>query len=220
MYQGAQWNEIQVVNTKTQVEISVPRRFVGEISAVGEPVMIVGLLKELEYKEGIVVPHVRRVIEMPRAVNDWPGGFAQPAPHEILQGASRPRADVVGIRIEAPRESRTKRMVFGLAAVGLLVCATVAVAFRDAVQWTRTNTLRASLVDLPFSVTDGEDAIVRRLGVPTADDRRSSGGLSYRRLWYSRYGFSVILIGDRYAGVVDARGRILQSTNPAIKNLR
>ena len=50
----------------------MPRRFLGQVSRIEEPVMVVGLVKELEYKAGALLPHVRRVIEMPRAVNDLP----------------------------------------------------------------------------------------------------------------------------------------------------
>ena len=86
IFRGATWDEIRVVNTKTAGEVLVPRRFLGAVSLVGEPVVIVGLLKELEYKEGAVLPLVRRVIEMPRAVNESP----------------RPR-------IQAPRPRRSRR---------------------------------------------------------------------------------------------------------------
>ena len=51
IFRGATWNEIRVVNTKTAGEVFVPRRFLGAMSLVGEPVVIVGLLKELEYKK-------------------------------------------------------------------------------------------------------------------------------------------------------------------------
>jgi hypothetical protein len=64
---------VLVRNTKTNEEVSVPRRYLGEISRVDAPVMIVGLLAELEYRAGAVWPAERRVIEMPRAVNDGPG---------------------------------------------------------------------------------------------------------------------------------------------------
>src|SRR5688500_8070293 len=64
----ATWSEMLVVNTKSAEEIWIPRRFLGELSRTDEPVMIVGLNKELEFKAGQIVPFVRRVIEMPRAV--------------------------------------------------------------------------------------------------------------------------------------------------------
>ena len=52
----ANWTDFQVINTKTKAELCVPRRFVGEGALVEEPVMIVGLVKELEYREGLVLP--------------------------------------------------------------------------------------------------------------------------------------------------------------------
>jgi hypothetical protein len=221
LYRRANWNEIQVMNTKTHAELAVPRQFVGEISLIGEPVMIVGLLKELEYKEGVVVPHLRRVIEMPRAVNDWPRSFS----HDF-SSEDAPRhgpAEVVGIRVESPKESRATRMVIGTLAAGLLACVTIAMAFRDVTPWVRSSMLR-SQVDLPFTPHDDYASVVRKLGNPANDANdqwRSSGGVSYRRLWYPRHAFAVILIGDHYAGVIDARGHILHSPEPALlRNLQ
>ena len=62
----ATWSEMLVLNTKSSSEIWVPRRFVGEVSRIDEPVMILGLKKELEYKAGQVMQHERRVIAMPQ----------------------------------------------------------------------------------------------------------------------------------------------------------
>ena len=80
-----------------------PRRFFGEIYAHDEPVVIVGLTKELDYAAGQLLPHVRRIIEMPRAVNDsvrisTPAETRRPAP-------------VVGIRLESRAESRIGRLI-------------------------------------------------------------------------------------------------------------
>ncbi len=61
----ASWSELLVVNAKNGLEVWIPRRYVGELSSIEEPVMIVGLLKELEYKAGSVWPHERRVLSMP-----------------------------------------------------------------------------------------------------------------------------------------------------------
>ncbi len=41
LYKQATWSEILVTNTKTNMEVWVPRRFLGELSKVDEPVMIV-----------------------------------------------------------------------------------------------------------------------------------------------------------------------------------
>jgi len=71
-FRRAHPDEIQVMNTKSLQELWIPRGFLSGVSSIEEPVVIVGLLKELEYREGIVVPHVRRVIQMPLAANDIP----------------------------------------------------------------------------------------------------------------------------------------------------
>src|SRR6266496_2924345 len=88
LYRKATWSEIQVVNCKTGSEIWIPRRFVGEVSRIEDPVLIVGLIRELEYKAGAVWPYQRRVIEMPVAV----GGGASSS---VAQERSEP-APVVG----------------------------------------------------------------------------------------------------------------------------
>jgi hypothetical protein len=123
----ADWTDFQVVNTKTKAELCVPRRFVGEGALVEEPVMIVGLVKELEYREGLVLPHVRRVIEMPRAVNAT-------APARMI---GPPRiAPVVGIRIEAEPRSRAWRiwrLLVAVVAAGILICVAVAILLQSGV---------------------------------------------------------------------------------------
>ena len=120
----ANWTDFQVINTKTKDELCVPRRFVGEGALVEEPVMIVGLVKELEYREGAVLPHVRRVIEMPRAVNAKGG--------RPVMGPPR-TAPVVGIRIEAEPRSKVWRMVVAVAAAVVLICVAVVILVQSVV---------------------------------------------------------------------------------------
>ena len=55
------------MNTKSQQELWIRRGFLSGVSSIEEPIVIVGIVKELECREG-GGPHVRRVIEMPRAV--------------------------------------------------------------------------------------------------------------------------------------------------------
>jgi len=85
-----------VVNCKSGVEIWISRRMVGEVSRIDDPVLIVGLNRELEYKGGTVWPYQRRVIEMPVAV-----GGSLPTPGTVA-GRGAP-AHVVGIRLESKR---------------------------------------------------------------------------------------------------------------------
>jgi hypothetical protein len=86
LYQRATWSEVQVINTKSNSELWVPRRFLGAVSSIEEPVMIVGLAKELEYKAGSLIPHERRVIR--NAARHKPG----PAPCRRTREPERPRA--------------------------------------------------------------------------------------------------------------------------------
>jgi hypothetical protein len=97
---------------------------VGEGALVEEPVMIVGLVKELEFREGVVLPHVRRVIEMPRAVNA--SGTAR--------AIGPPRiAPVVGIRIEGEPRSKVWRMIVAVAAAVVLICVAVVILVQSVV---------------------------------------------------------------------------------------
>jgi hypothetical protein len=121
----ANWTDFQVMNTKTKAELCVPRRFVGEGAMVEEPVMIVGLVKELEYREGVVLPHVRRVIEMPRAVNAG-------APARTM-GALPRIAPVVGIRVEGEPQSRWWRALIAAVAAVVLVGVAVVIFFQSVV---------------------------------------------------------------------------------------
>src|SRR5208337_4305997 len=97
IFRKATWSELVVVNRKSGEEISIPRRLVGEVSIVDDPVVIVGLLRELEYREGAVWPCQRRVIEMPLAV-----GETRPAGPPLRHAP----APVVGIRLEPARTRR------------------------------------------------------------------------------------------------------------------
>src|SRR5580704_15943480 len=104
-YRKATWSDALVVNARTGQEIWIPRRFLGEIASIEDPVVIVGLLRELEYKEGAVWPYQRRVIEMPIAVGA-PRPPLSPAPRGGL-------APVVGIRLESKSESHFVRIIGG-----------------------------------------------------------------------------------------------------------
>src|ERR1035441_7847072 len=52
-FEKATWSEILVTNTQTGSEIWIPRHFVGEVSRTDDPILIVGLNRELEIKSGM-----------------------------------------------------------------------------------------------------------------------------------------------------------------------
>ena len=108
------WGDVEVMNTKTSQELVIPRRFLSEVSGVEEPILIVGLAKELEYKEGAVLPHRRRVIEMPRAVNGSVTMAMPPVPR------LRP-APVIGIRLETRPRRPFRRALACVALASMLL---------------------------------------------------------------------------------------------------
>ncbi|MEJ7606443.1 MAG: hypothetical protein WKF37_09275 [Bryobacteraceae bacterium] len=201
-YRKATWSEILVVNTKSGEEVWVPRRFVGQISRVDEPVMILGLTKELEYSSGQLLPHARRVIEMPRAVND---SFTR----SVEESPAAP-APVVGIRLENGAESRVGRLILSMLAVAVFATVIVVSFFKGGSRVTYAPVLQS---ELGFSALDDYHAIVRKLGQPEKDQWRSEAGeMQFRALRYPQQNLAVILMGSerdkaRYVGSLDNNWR-------------
>lgn len=198
------WSEFLVSNTLTGAEVWISRRFVGEVSRVEDPVMIVGLQRELEWKAGQVVPHTRQVIEIPRAVNQ---SHTHPPPADL-----RP-APIVGIGRSPGTESRVGRLLAG-AVLGAIVLCVLAVAFFRADRTTRVS--YSPVLQSELGLTHGDDyyAVVRKLGSPASDrwSAKGSGEMQYRVLQYPGPGVSVILMGSEkervlYIGAVDAQWR-------------
>jgi hypothetical protein len=204
IYRRATWSEVLVQNKKTHEELSIPRAYLGEISLVDEPVMIVGLLKELEYKAGAVWPAQRRVIEMPLAVNEARPRFFQPPP-------SGP-APVVGIRIESAERSKIGRFLIAGVALGIAGCVLAVSLYRGGIIGSRVFYTPALQSDFGLNAWDDYQSVVRTLGLP-AEDRWLSGSerQRFRVLWYPQRGFYVVLIdsdGDtRYIGALNRNWR-------------
>ncbi len=193
------------MNTKSLQELWIPRGFLSGVSSIEEPVVIVGLIKELEYREGIVVPHVRRVIQMPLAANDVPRPWLNvpPEPGQL--------APVVGIRVEDTAESQTSRKILGAVAAGILTCVVGMVIFRDATAGARARFLGpVSRLALPFTANDDYESVVSRIGYPESTrSRPTSDGRAFYLLRYPDRAFTLVLLGtDRiHAAYVGAFGR-------------
>lgn len=199
-YRRSTWSEVLVVNTRGGQEIWIPRRFLGEVARIEDPVVIVGLIKELEYREGAVWPYQRRVIEMPIAV-----GASMPQP--TLAHKTGP-APVVGIRLESKTDSHIFRLVGGALVAGIVAAYCAINFYRDSVPRARVAYTVKDRSYLDLTARDDYDAVVRRLGAP-ARDRWQTGAIPYRALAYPDRGYTVILSGaDRpralYAGTLDA----------------
>jgi hypothetical protein len=208
-FRRAEWDGIQVMNTKTQEELWIPRRFLGGVASTEEPVVIVGLVKELEYREGEIVPLVRRVIEMPRAVND----VARP-----MSAAPRAAqlAPVVGIRVESAERPSSSR-VLPKVALGLLVCVVGLSILRDNPLSTRARFFApAPRLPLPFIASDDYLSIVSRIGRPASDLTHTVIGGELHVLRYPNRGYALVIFGldrdsARYIGAVGRGNRIIHS---------
>jgi hypothetical protein len=200
VYRSATWSDVLVRNTKTNEEVSVPRRYLGEISRVDAPVMIVGLLAELEHRAGVVWPAERRVIEMPRAVND--------GPRPRMPQSPAARAQVVGIRLESERTSRVGKVVVGGVAIGVAGCVLAISLFRGGVVATRAFYTPSMQENLPFSSHDDRSTVLRIWGQPAAERWSPAAGSQFELLAYPHRGLYVILMGHdsgdmRYIGAMD-----------------
>jgi hypothetical protein len=198
-FRRATWSEILVVNSQTDMEVWIPRRFLGEVSRIEDPVLIVGLLKELEYRMGAVWPHQRRVIEMPIAVGD--------TPRSVPRSPEAP-APVVGIRLESGTDSRIGKLIGVSLLVGIVASVAAIGVFRAGLP-TRIHYTSHDQAYLQLGRDDDFFSVARKLGQPSAERWQSeSGEIQYRGMWYQSRGYTVILMGDnrrdaRYIGCVD-----------------
>ncbi len=218
LFRKATWSEIQVVNCHGGEEIWISRRFVGDVSRIDDPVLIVGLNRELELKGGMIVPFQRRIIEMPMAVN-------APVP---ARGSAEDRnepAPVVGIRLEA-----TDRRIFKLI---LIAVGTLLALYLIAVGLTHVGELRQKNVvfvgsDQSYSSLNGHDnflSVTEKLGgAPATDRTQETGTIVYRALGYPDRRYTVILMGaDKasltYIGTMDQNWRPIHSANASTEGL-
>ncbi len=111
-------DEAVVRNAGTQQELSIPRRLIGDVTRLEEPVRVVALLKRLEYSEGIIRPANRAVIEMPAAVDAPRVRAAHPA-------------EVVAIRELPEPTPRWRRYLRVSVALGCLACFIAVYVFRE-----------------------------------------------------------------------------------------
>jgi hypothetical protein len=140
--QKATWQDWLVVNSRTSEELSIPRRYVGEVSSTDHPVLIVGLVRELQCKDGIALPCERRLIEMPLAV----GAENSPRPRARSGGP----APVIGIRLEPRRRNRVFQLVGGALAVAIFLYVATANLIRTAAR--RSASVSARPVSNPVLV--------------------------------------------------------------------
>jgi hypothetical protein len=206
LYRRATWTECVVVNARSGEEVWVPRTFLGEVSHTDEPVMIVRLNRELEFRSGAVIPRQRAVIEFPRGMND--AGTAAPrSPH---------LAPVINIRLETKSEPRAWKWIGVAAVLGAVAFTIFADVARQGQSHQRPDLFRAYRSYLKLGPDDDYASTVRKLGQPTGAASRQIRGRVFRSLVYPARRYSVILMGTKeedlkYIGTLDPEGRVLDA---------
>lgn len=205
-FRRATWSEFIIVNTHSGEEACIPRSFIGDVSA-NAPTVIVGLRREMEWRDGLAVPYRRPVVELPVAVND----FVPAARH------SRP-APVVNIRLESRAPAITGRKAVVFVMLGMVASAAIAnIAYPGGMR-DRIDAMRVSRSWQQLKPGDNYTAVVAKLGAPSA--RRTyveTSGRVFLSLDYPRRHFTAVLEGQteadaHYVGSLDALGRILGNT--------
>lgn len=197
----ATWSEVLVLNTKSNTEIWVPRRFLGEVSKIDEPVMIVGLKMELEYKAGSLWPTERRIIEMPRAGNE--AARREPDP-------PAPVSTRAGVRLnDGGTENTIGKIIIAALVLGVALTFGIISYFRAKTDPTNVTFVPILQQSINLNANDDVHTVIRRLGEPKEDRWKSeTGEMQYRVLHYPDKGLYVILMGierdkARYIGALD-----------------
>jgi hypothetical protein len=204
-FSQATWSEALIRNTKTEQEIWISRQHVGDISKTDEPVLILGLSRELEYKGGMLVPFQPRVLKMPEPVFG-----SSPDP----EGAEPPH--VFGVRLES--SDRRALKLIGIALGAFLVIYIIAVGATrigdvqgKRVVFTATDTSYQELTP-----RDDRFAIVTKLGQPAWERSKNVGTIHYEALTYTSRRYTVLLMGadpkeTYYIGTMDDNWKPIHS---------
>lgn len=204
----ATWSEMMVRNTKTDLDLAIPRRFFGQVSHVEEPVMIVGLNKQLEYKAGGVWPVERKIYSMPGPVLPPP----RPAPPSPEAAAAPRGLNAISGSSSYGNESRIGLLIAKVMGA-VTLCALVVWAVIALTPDAKPTFVGQDQSYLELTHQDDYFAVVRKLGNPGADRwKPNAGEIQYRALTYKDRNFVVILMGTdkesaRYIGTMTAPDR-------------
>ncbi len=205
------WSEILVRNVKSNTEVWIPRGYLGEFSKVDEPVMILGLKRELEYKSGSIWPFVRRVLPMPASSTV---SRREPEPKQATKSASGIAEAVSMLRSSGSgTESGIGKMIGIALLIGIAITVTGIAVLRLRSTGGTVEYRAVIQAELGFSAQSDYFDVVRKLGPPDKDHWRSdTGERQYRALHYPKSDLIIILMGAdresaRYIGAKDGQWR-------------
>jgi hypothetical protein len=189
------WSEVLAKNARTGQEIWVPRSHIGKVSSADTPILIVGLLRELQFKGGGVSPFRQQVVSMPS-----PGGASRPAvagsepppPKRSNSAADRQTFSFIG-----------KALLAGLAVVLLFVMFNFSRGENPIAALFRGDTSTTDQRYLGLTNADSYHLVVSKIGQPEREEWLSLGeaDLQFQALWYPGRKYLVILMGGTRADV-------------------
>lgn len=189
------WAEVLAKNARTGDEIWVPRSHIGKISSTESPMLIVGLLRELQFKGGGVAPFRRQVVSMPS-----PGGAAGPA--TVASEPPPPK------RTNSAADQQTlsfiaKALLAGLAIVLLFVMFNFSKGENPISALFRTDTSTSDQRYLGLTNSDSYHLVLSKVGQPEKEQWLSleDADLQFEALWYPQRRYLVILMGGTRADV-------------------
>jgi hypothetical protein len=202
------WSEVLVANRGGGQELWIPRRYFGDASRIEDPVLIVGLTRELEYQGGMLRPFKQRLVKMPAA----------PAKSPAANGPDREAASaMMHVRSESS-DKRAIRLIGMAVGCALLACVLGAAAFR--IGFIRQRVIITTR-DQTFQTLTGRDdrfAVVTKIGNPGYDRFKEVGTIQFEALSYPDRKYTVILAGRDtrtlgYIGTVDDDWRPVHFVN-------
>jgi hypothetical protein len=201
------WSEVLVANQATNQELWIPRRYFGEVSMIDDPVLIVGLTREMEYTGGMLRPYKQRLIKMPS------GPPAKPE----AKGDHATASSLMHVRSESS-DKRAIKLIGMAVGCALLVLAVTAAALRVGFIQQR---IVITTKDQTFQTLTGRDdrfAVVTKMGQPGFDRFKEVGTIQYEALSYPDRKYTVILAGKdtrtlAYIGTVDDNWRPVHFIN-------
>jgi len=190
------WSEVQVANSRTGSQLWIPRHFIGTVSSSDEPVLIVGLKRELELKGGAVWPYERAVISMPppprvgerKAEPETPGA---PEPPRPSPSAESQVGRLIGFALLA-----------GLGATLLVVVFAFEGVPRPQDWWRKRQTATTDQRYLTLTREDTRHDVHRKLGAAEREQwiTPESAEIHFATLWYEKRSYLVVLMGSDRAG--------------------
>lgn len=221
------WSEILAKNAETSQEIWIPRAHLGDVSSVDEPVLILGLKRELEYKAGDVRPFRQTVVSIPAARG------ARPAEELAKAEPAAPK------RSSSTTDSKTLSFIGRALAISVIAVLGFALFVSGNLPNPLAGLFRAdsSTADqryLGLTAKDGYYDVAAKVGPPESEQwlTQEQADLHFQVLDYPQRGYAVVMMGGsrgdvRYIGSLHQPSRkILDSarigggdTSSLLKNL-